>query len=67
MASHGDSVNDHINPDLYHCVYASFDQAVSLVKKHGVGILMAKLDLADAFKHILVHPRTGHFYAAPGM
>ena len=52
----GDSVNDHIDPDLYCCVYASFDQAVSLVKKHGVGALMAKLDLADAFKHILVQP-----------
>ena len=52
----GDSVNDHIDPDLYRCVYASFDQAVSLVKKHGVGTLMAKLDLADAFKHILVWP-----------
>ena len=52
----GDSVNDHIDPDLYRCVYASFDQAVSLVKKHGVGVLMAKLDLADAFKHILVRP-----------
>ena len=52
----GDSVNDHIDPDLYRCIYASFDQAVSLVKKHGVGTLMAKLDLADAFKHILVRP-----------
>ena len=52
----GDSVNDHIDPDLYCCVYASFDQAVSLVKRQGVGALMAKLDLADAFKHILVHP-----------
>ena len=52
-----DSVNDHIDPDLYHCIYASFDQAVSLVKKKGVGTLMAKLDLADAFKHILVHPK----------
>ena len=51
-----DSVNDHIDPDLYHCIYASFDQAVSLVKKHGVGVLMAKLDLADAFKHIMVQP-----------
>ena len=49
-----DSVNDHIDPDLYRCVYASFDQAVSFVKKHGVGTLMAKLDLADALKHILV-------------
>ena len=51
-----DSVNDHIDPDLYCCVYASFDQAVSLVKRHGVGTLMAKLDLGDAFKHILVQP-----------
>ena len=52
----GDSVNDHIDPDLYCCIYASFDQAVSLIKKQGVGTLMAKLDLANAFKHILVHP-----------
>ena len=52
----GDSVIDHIDPDLYCCVYASFDQAVSLVKKHGMGTLRAKLDLANVFKHILVHP-----------
>ena len=52
----GDSINDHIDPDLYSYIYASFDQAVSLVKKQGVGIFMAKLDLADAFKHILVCP-----------
>ena len=54
--STGDSVNDHIDPDLYCCIYASFNQAVSLIKKQGVGTRMAKLDLADAFKHILVHP-----------
>ena len=53
----GDSVNDHIDPDIYCCIYASFDQAVSLIKKQGVGTLMAKLDLADAFKHIQVHPK----------
>ena len=53
---HGDSVSDHIDPDLYHCIYTSFDQAVSLIIKQGVGALLAKLDLADAFKHILVHP-----------
>ena len=52
-----DSINDHIDPDFYCCIYASFDQAVSLIKKQGVGALMAKLDLADAFKHILVHPK----------
>ena len=53
----GDCVNDHINPDLYHFIYASFDQAVSLVKKQGVGGFMAKLDLANALKHILVCPK----------
>ena len=52
----GDRVNDHINPDVYCCIYASFNQAVSLIKKQGVGTLMAKFDLANAFKHILVHP-----------
>ena len=53
----GVSVNDHINPDLYCCIYASFNQAVFLIKKQGVGALMAKLDLDNAFKHILVHPK----------
>ena len=53
----GDSVNDHIDPDLYCCVYASLDQVVSPVKKHGEGTLMAKLDLVNAFKHILICPR----------
>ena len=56
-----DSVNDHIDPDLYCCIYASFNQVVSLIKKQGVGTLMAKLDLADAFKHILVHPEDWPF------
>ena len=31
----GDSVNDQINPDLYCCIYASFNQAISLVKSKG--------------------------------
>ena len=52
----GDTVNDHINTQTSTAVSMLFEQAVSLVKKHGVGTLMAKLDLTDAFKHILVHP-----------
>ena len=51
-----DSVNDHIDPDLYCCIYTSFNQAAYLIKKQRVGTLMAKLDLANASKHILVHP-----------
>ena len=49
-----DSVNDHINPNAFRCFYGSFDDAVALIVKHGVGTLSAKLDLADAFKHILI-------------
>ena len=31
----GDSINDHIDPDLYCCIYASFNQAVSSLKSKG--------------------------------
>ena len=49
-----DSVNNHIDPDAFRCFYGSFDDVVGLVFKCGVSALSAKLDLADAFKHILV-------------
>ena len=45
--------NDHIDPDAFGCFCGSFDDVVALIK-HGVGALCAKLDLADAFKHILI-------------
>ena len=49
-----DSVNNHIDLDAFRYFYSSFDDAVALIIKHGVGTLSAKLDLADAFKHILI-------------
>ena len=49
-----DSVIDHIDPDAFRCFYGSFSDAVALIVKHGVGTLSAKLDLANAFKHILI-------------
>ena len=49
-----DSVNNHINSDAFRCFYGSFNDVVALVIKHRVGALSAKLDLADAFKHILI-------------
>ena len=59
-----DSVDDHIDPDAFRCFYGSFDDAIALIIKHGVGALSAKLDLADAFKHILIRsqdwPPMGH-------
>ena len=41
-----DSVNDHTDLDTFRCFYGSFDEAVALVVKHGVGTLSAKLALA---------------------
>ena len=49
-----DLVNNHIDPDALRCFYGSFDHAVALIIKHGVGAMSAKLDLADASKDILV-------------
>ena len=49
-----DSVNDNIDPYTFRCFYGSFNDAVALIVKHGVGTLSAKLDLANAFKHILI-------------
>ena len=52
----GRSVNDGINPDDYSLQYISIDQAVNLVKQYGQDTLMSKIDLKDAFKHIVVRP-----------
>ena len=49
-----DSVNNHIDSDALRCFYGSFDDVVAHIIKHVVGTLSAKLDLADAFKNILV-------------
>ena len=49
------SVNDHINIDCS-LHYVTVDTAVSMVKKYGQGALMARLDIEDAFKNIIVHP-----------
>ena len=47
-------MNNHIDPDAFRCFLGSFDDVVALIFKNGVGAMSAKLDLADAFKHILV-------------
>ena len=49
-----DSVNDHINLDAFRCFYSSFNDNVALIVKYRVGALLAKLGLADAFRHILI-------------
>ena len=49
-----DYVNDHIDPYAFRCFYGFFNDAVALIIKHGVGTFLAKLDVANAFMHILI-------------
>ena len=53
---HGSSVNDFISKDTYTLHYATFDQALALVARHGQNALMAKLDIKHAFCLRPVHP-----------
>ena len=39
-----DSVNHYIDPDAFRCFYSTFNDAVALIMKHGVGAMSAKRD-----------------------
>ena len=52
----GLSVNDGIPKDSSTCTYDTIDKVITHLKAAGKGALMSKLDLSDAFRHILVHP-----------
>ena len=52
----GQSVNDAFSKELHTCSYDSIDQAISYLKSFGPNALISKLDLSDAFHHILVDP-----------
>ena len=50
----GHSLNDGISKDEYKVKYISIQFAIDIIKKYGKGTLLAKLDLADAYKQIRV-------------
>ena len=52
----GHSINDSIPQDLFSCTYDTLNTAIASLKSFGQGALTRKLDLSDAFCHILVHP-----------
>ena len=52
----GSSVNDYISAEDSKIEYISFDSIATKVYNYGPGTLMSKMDLADAYKHILVRP-----------
>ena len=47
---HGSSINDYISKDAFTLHYATFDQAFTLVARHGMKALMAKLDIKHAYQ-----------------
>ena len=51
------AVNTYIPSELCSVSYVTVDDAVDVVKKHGRGALMAKIDLANAYKQIGVRPK----------
>ena len=52
----GHSVNDAISSEQSSISYASLDDAVSFIVKLGIGCLLAKLDLKEAYRAVPVHP-----------
>lgn len=56
----GTSVNDGIPKEDSSVSYVSFDRAVMLVQRAGVGALMAKSDIESAFRLLPVHPECYH-------
>ena len=53
-APYGASVNDGISREEFSLHYSTVDDAVRLLLKHGVGSLMAKVDLKSAFRMVPV-------------
>ena len=54
------SVNTFIDDSLCTLQYISIDDAVKYVKEIGKGTLMSKIDIKDAFKHVIVNPDYWH-------
>ena len=50
------SANDGVSPGLCSVSYASVDDAVRCVMSLGKGALLAKLDIASAYRIVPVHP-----------
>ncbi len=56
----GRSVNDHIDPDQFTLTYVTVDQVAQACTKFDKPCFLAKSDLSNAFKHILVNPKYWH-------
>ncbi|KAJ1208592.1 hypothetical protein NDU88_003975 [Pleurodeles waltl] len=62
----GSSVNDCLEEGTCSVCYASFDEAIDLVRAAGKGALMAKADIEFAFRLLPVHPSIFHLLGDGG-
>lgn len=56
----GFSVNDGVDPSLCSVQYTTVDKAVGYILSLGNGALLAKIDMKQAYRNILVHPEDRH-------
>ena len=52
----GHSINDYISSEEYGLHYISVDDIAALIVQKGPNVMLSKLDLEDAFKHVPVRP-----------
>ena len=53
-------MNDGINPDFCSMSYTSVDTAAAIIAELGTNSLLAKIDIAHAYRNIPVHPEDRH-------
>ena len=53
-APRGSSINDYIDPDQFSLHYCTIDSAIKIINRLGLGALMGKIDLKNAFRLIPV-------------
>lgn len=56
------SVNDLINKEQCSLSYVKIDDAIQLIQQFGIGSLMCKTDMTDAFKQIPIRPNQWHLF-----
>ena len=53
---HGESVNDGIEAELCTLEYLRLDEVTNRIAKSGRGTMLAKMDIASAYRMVPVHP-----------
>ncbi len=60
---HGASVNDGIDPAFCSLSYTTVDDVAAIIATQGQGAMLAKIDIAAAYRLIPVHPQDRHLQA----